>query len=256
MMFKNNFVAVVTCQDKILREHDGVVILPFGSDYSLKLKNLESKKALVNVSIDGQDVLSGSQLILHANSETILEGFLDGNDVKNKFRFIQKTKEIVEHRGDRIDDGIIRVEYKFEEPVSTINYNWTFPPTEINPAPQWRRNDFIYDTNQSTFGGFRGINSTTTADSALKGVPDCSFNAAPAQDEGITVRGEDANQHFNQGHIGTTGESHVITIRLRGTRNAERVSKPIHTTTKLTCSSCGLRSTSSAKFCTNCGTRL
>ena len=250
MVFKNNFVAVVVTDNKILREHDGVVTLPFGADYSLKLKNLNAQKALVSVTIDGKDVLSGSKLIIHPNNETMLGGFLDGSEVRNRFRFIQKTEQIVKHRGDRVDDGIIRVEYRFEEPI----YTFTAPPVYTYKPREPHRVTFTDD--QTTGGGFRGFVSSTS---------DCTYSGAtistcvqstPTADEGITVRGDDASQHFNQGYIGNTGEAHVITIRLRGTHNAECVSKPIHTTTKLTCESCGLRSRSSAKFCMHCGTRL
>jgi hypothetical protein len=60
------------------------VTLPFGSDYSLKLKNLESRKALVSVSIDGQDVLNGKQLIVAPDSDALLDGFMDGSEVHSR----------------------------------------------------------------------------------------------------------------------------------------------------------------------------
>jgi len=132
MVYKDRFVAVVKCNGKVLREKDDTVTLPFGSEYSLLLKNLESRKAVVNVSIDGQDVVDGS-LILDPNSEVELEGFLKGYQVKNKFKFIQKTEEITKHRGDRIDDGVIRIEYRFEkkieeEIVYRRRYRRCYPP--------------------------------------------------------------------------------------------------------------------------------
>jgi len=116
MVYKDRFVAVIKCGGKVLREKDDTVTLPFGSEYSLLLKNLESRIAVVKVTVDGQDAIDGS-LILQPNSQCELEGFLKGHEVKNRFRFIQKTEEIVEHRGDRVDDGIIRVEYRFEKKV-------------------------------------------------------------------------------------------------------------------------------------------
>jgi len=134
MVYKDRFVAVVKCNGKVLREKDDTVTLPFGSEYSLLLKNLESRRAVVKVSIDGKDVVDGS-LILEPNSETELEGFLEGCEVKNRFRFIQKTEEIVKHRGDRIDDGLIRVEYRFEKKVEEeIVYRRKYYPY----VPPWR----------------------------------------------------------------------------------------------------------------------
>ena len=111
MTYKDQFVVEVKCRGKILRVKDDAVHLPFGSEYSLYLKNLNSRRASVTISIDGQDVLDNQSLILEPNSSTELEGFLRGTTAKNRFKFINKTKEIQEHRGDKIDDGIIRVEF-------------------------------------------------------------------------------------------------------------------------------------------------
>ena len=36
------------------------------------------------------------------------KGFMEGMVARNKFRFIEKTKQISDYRGDRVDDGIIR----------------------------------------------------------------------------------------------------------------------------------------------------
>ena len=57
-----------------------------------------------------------NSLILEPNSSTELEGFLSGTVARNRFKFIQKTKQIQDHRGDRVDDGLIRVEFAFEKP--------------------------------------------------------------------------------------------------------------------------------------------
>ena len=116
MTYADKFVVEVKQNGKILRIKNGAVYLPFGSEYSIFLKNLNSKRASVNISIDGEDVLDNNSLVLDANSSTELEGFLRGNTAKNRFRFINKTKEISEHRGDRADDGLLRVEFAFEKP--------------------------------------------------------------------------------------------------------------------------------------------
>ena len=115
MTYKDNFVAEVKCNGKILRIKDGAVHLPFGSEYTLLLKNLNSRKASVRVHIDGQDVLDYSSLILEPNSSTEIEGFLSGTVARNRFKFIQKTKQVQDHRGDKIDDGLVRVEFAFEK---------------------------------------------------------------------------------------------------------------------------------------------
>ena len=117
MVYQSKFVVVVKSSGKILREQGDVINLPFGCEYELLLKNLDSRDASVAISIDGQDVLNGQALIIRAGQESNLEGFLSGTKVTNKFKFIQKTKQIQDHRGDKIDDGIIRVAYVFVKQV-------------------------------------------------------------------------------------------------------------------------------------------
>jgi len=120
MVFRNNFVAVVKVNGKILRENKDIISLPFNSEYSILLKNLETKKALVKITVDNQDVLDGNSLIISPNSEMELEGFMKGMIARNKFKFIKKTKQISDFRGDKIDDGIIRIEYWFEQQVEEV----------------------------------------------------------------------------------------------------------------------------------------
>ena len=282
MVYQDNFVAVVKCGSKVLRERDGTVFLPFGSSYSLLLKNLESRKASIKVSIDGQNVLGGSSLIVSPNSETELHGFLEGSVVKNRFKFIQKTKEIQDHRGDKIDDGIVRIEFAFEQVkiveqrqvIHDHHYydhhhhydHWPRPywPRPYYPGPNWTWTDSVYSSgdetqvyNASLATG--DVKSTFTSDmrSAMKSGDVMDFSL-PDQDEGITVKGEETHQPFVYSSIGSLDPSRVITIMLRGTKSGGNVEveKPITVKTKLTCPTCGKRSRSTNKFCSKCGTFL
>jgi hypothetical protein len=110
MMYSEKFIAVVKSGGRILRERDirsgdGTVLLPFGSEYSIEMQNLYTEKAIVSITIDGQDILCNRALTIDPNQKFELERFLDDLDAGNRFRFIQKTKEIIENRGDKLDDG-------------------------------------------------------------------------------------------------------------------------------------------------------
>jgi hypothetical protein len=59
VVYTNNFIAVVKHKGRIMRDTNGVVRLPFGSEYSVLLKNKDSKTAVVRIEIDGEDVMSG-----------------------------------------------------------------------------------------------------------------------------------------------------------------------------------------------------
>jgi hypothetical protein len=257
MTYKDRFVAEIKSDGKILRIKDDTVYLPFGSEYSLLLKNLNTQRVSVKIEIDGQDVLDNQSLIINPTETTELMGFLRGATATNRFKFIQKTKQIQEYRGDRIDDGLVRVEFAFEKPwepwiVNTIKevhhyYNPPFTYT-YHQTPDWS-----YISNQSS-GDMRSFPGEVTA-------YNCSVDnlgiGEPQQDEGITVKGQQIKQNFRYASIGNLEDPEVIIIRLRGAiSHGVRVSEPITIQTKLTCSSCGTKSKSSAKYCHNCGTFL
>ena len=248
MVFKENLVCVIKNHGNILREIDGIVYLPFTSDYSILLKNLNSRRASVNISIDGKDVLDNKSLVIEPNSETELEGFLDGSTAKNKFKFIQKTEQIKDHRGDFIDDGMIRIEFAYEK-VSSYKYTYTqnnfqqyIPPVTFGSAAPI--------LNSSTISSFNCSGSNIRCSSEVV----CDSLDA---DEGITVKGSKINQNFNYTSIGSLEPAEVIILRLRGEKNnGGFVSKPITVKSKLRCSSCGKYSKSSSQFCSACGTFL
>jgi hypothetical protein len=117
MTYQEKFCVSLRVNGKVLRERNSVVALPFNSEYEVRLKNLNSVKAQVNVSIDGKDATDG-WLVMEPNSTLDLERWIkDGNLTSgNKFKFIQRTAQIEKHRGIEVDDGIVRVEYKFQKP--------------------------------------------------------------------------------------------------------------------------------------------
>ena len=57
MVYKKELVVAVKIGGKILREIDDVIQMPFNSEYSLLIKNLGVSRAVINISVDGADVL-------------------------------------------------------------------------------------------------------------------------------------------------------------------------------------------------------
>jgi hypothetical protein len=275
MTYKDQFVVEVKCRGKILRVQDDVVRLPFGSEYSLYLKNLNSRRASVKISIDGEDVLDYQSLILDANSSTELEGFLRGTTAKNRFKFINKTKEIQDHRGDKIDDGIIRVEFAYEKakPIrKVILEDHDHHHHHHHHGGHWNYNDWFTGDSTVRYGSAvdgkpvegiaRGTTSEPIQNTFYSSNVSCdslgvqSFGQ-PLNDEGITVKGSEIHQDFRYGSIGELEQAEVIVIRLKGiTDTATPIQQPITVKTKLECPTCGRKSRSDAKFCSNCGTFL
>lgn len=235
MMYNKKFVAVVVCNGKIMREHGGTVYLPFGSNYSLRFKNLHTTKALVSVSIDGEDVLDGNKLIVEPDTSIDLKGFLKGSKARNKFKFIRKTKAISNYRGDRLEDGLIVVRYKFEK----LNQDW-YPTYPYYPV--------IYNCNRYfKCGEYQSEFYTTCENNSL-------YSYA---NDGITVKGEPTNQQFTYGNIDELEDTeYSIVLQLKGKTKSKRISKPLTVKSKITCGTCGKKNKSFNKYCYACGTYL
>ena len=143
-MYSNKFAACIMVDDEVVREvrKDGAdnIYLPFGTDYQIRLKNLDHRRAVVSISIDGEDALDGSRLVVEGNSTTDLKGKLDSktNNARNGFRFIEKTERVSEHRGDRVDDGLVRIEVQFEEELPKIEQIIKYVPQQpFQPWDSW-----------------------------------------------------------------------------------------------------------------------
>lgn len=265
MVHSKNFVAVVKCNGNILRDNNGVVRLPFGSEYSILLKNLNSRKAVVEITIDGNDVCDNHWLIVNPNVTTELKGVIKNSKVKNKFKFIQKTDEIAEYLGDKIDDGVIRIEVKYEAvreelPITTVNW-WQDAMIGVSRQP-----DIGWHSAYYTSAGDGNVQSSFTTSCSVPLSCDngqnvcmdsCGDSLGVKRDEGITVKGSKTNQVLTEGYTDTLeSQSTVITIILKGTSKKLKVQKPIFVKSKVQCETCGRKCKSNVNFCPNCGTKL
>jgi hypothetical protein len=254
MVYNNRLVAVVQCGGKVLRERGDTVYLPFNSEYQIMLKNLNSRKAKINITIDGQDVFFGKSLILGPNETQTIERFVNNLNEGNRFRFIEKTEEISKYRGDRPDDGLVRIQYWFEKLSPTITWTPWNPP--------FLGGGWTY-TSCGNLRGSKG--SSAGADGGFIGSADAAVVSCyageailPRNDSGITVPGSMSSQQFGYGYIGELEpNSEVIVIRLSGGEPQQPpIQKPLFVSNKLTCNTCGRVSPSTAKFCSNCSTAL
>jgi hypothetical protein len=241
MMYNNKLVASVKVAGKIMREDGETVYLPFGSQYSLLLKNLNTRKALVKVEIDGEDVTGGG-LIVSPNQTVDFERYIldDNLDAGPKFKFIEKTERISDNRGDRVEDGLVRVTYQFEAaPVYTNTYyrsGWDIP----------LGGNSFYNCNVGSSIG------TTSVDAIAKGT------LTSTNDSGITTKGSESDQKFQYGSIGTLeSTTHAIVLQLKGQIGQHVVKVAQTVQVKFKCDVCGKGNIPSGnKFCPECGTNL
>lgn len=150
-MYESKLVASLKANGKILREFKDTVYIPFGSEYSFLLKNLNTTRALVNVFIDGEDMTPGG-LVLNAGQEVDLERSIKGGNLTegNRFKFIERTSAIEDGpRGVKLEDGLVRIEFQFEK-----------PPMRVSDLPDWQKKS-IFGPMFGDHGGIVGSSNTS-----------------------------------------------------------------------------------------------
>lgn len=283
MMYESKLVASLKANGKVLREFKDTVYIPFGSEYSFLIKNLNTTRAVVNIFIDGDNIVEGG-LVLNAGQEVDLERAIRNNNLTegNKFKFIERTGAVEAHRGIKLEDGLVRIEFQFEKPYIPPAYTnavW-------NPAPLDFRFTGASDkfsvtasgaTTQMNIGGtMRGIDfsqngSTVQAQASAAIDSYCAANGIKGNsavhdgtatmdwnDVGITVPGSKSTQRFSTTTMGQMEtEKHTIVLKLLGeTPDNKPVIQPVTVKAKPKCVTCGKLNKATAKFCTECGTAL
>ena len=248
-MYNEKFIAAVRIGKKNLRElgpNKDTVKIPFKSEYSILLKNVNSTAALVKVYIDGENVV-GSGLVIDPGEEVNLERFHNEGNMKSgrRFRFIEKTEEISDFRGDRAEDGMIRVTYQFEKERELEEDS---PIKEVHHHHHHHNNYYDFGRKRSPFDSYptiwygtdsselvgssmkeksyslqnsgevtRSFFSQTTANAGEAPVAELCDLGAESSDLGITVKGSHSSQRFVAATIGELeAKEHVIVLRLSG----------------------------------------
>jgi hypothetical protein len=269
-MFSKNIVIAVKKDGKVLRESNGEVQIPFNSEYSLLIKNLESRKAVLKVSIDGNDVLDGHKIVLLPNVSIDLEGFLKDSVAKNKFKFIERTEKIEDFRGTKVDDSMIRAEFWFEKEqpiVQEITYShhhdyWyvlPYDPYWNHPTVTWKYNGGTIADGGLSYTTTNGSNYSNRTFVTGKSIDNTNCNSVNVNNDiGITVKGNEIHQDFSSTYVGNLeDQSHVIVLKLKGySGNSIKIEKPLFVREKLECEICGTKNDSSSKFCKECGNFL
>lgn len=248
-MYSEKFVVAVKHNGRVLREQGDTVFLPFGCEYSLHFKNLNTVRALVRVSIDGQDATKDTSLIVPANGSIDLERFLDVSEMGkgHRFKFIERTKKVEDGpRGIGAEDGLIRVEFEFERLPAPVVIP-TYPTYPSHPTWTVWTSTTYSATDASTLRSTSLHPGVTCSD---VGITTCS-------DVGITVPGSVSDQRFVVGAwFPTDGQKHVLVLRLQGQVGETKVEKPVTVKTKQECPTCGTKNKFGTKFCRECGTGL
>ena len=263
-MYGNKLAAAIKVNGKVLREFKDTVYIPFGAEYSILVKNLETKRAIVNIYIDGDNVVPGG-LVLNAGQEVNLERSIKNNNLSegNRFKFIERTGAVEQHRGIKLEDGLVRIEYQFEKAMPPIN--WDSFNTFNNNLPHWPKTTYAVGSTlrSMNISGSAGdvtysANASTTSASRDAELLNVVTAQSFANETGITVPGSKSEQKFSvAGWFPTEIEKHNLVFKLVGDLgNNKPVTKPVTVKAKPRCVTCGHQNKATAKFCTECGTAL
>ncbi len=281
MMYNQKLVASIKANGKVLREFKDTVYIPFASEYSILLKNLNTVRAVVNVFIDGENVVPGG-LVIDPGRDVDLERWIKNGNLSegNRFKFIERTTAIEDGpRGIGLEDGLIRIEYQFELPRPIINVSnivggmpSQYPGTvdKYSNYKGWVSASGATFSQMNVGGVLRGVDysqgeaTKVSAAAAINQVaPDMTeYHSGTAtmdwNDVGITVPGSKSTQSFQHVTVGALEtQVHNIVLKLVGDLGHNKpVTKPVTVQHKPKCITCGKQNRAHAKFCTECGTAL
>lgn len=282
MMYNERLAVAIKSAGKVLRENKDQVYLPFGSEYSILIKNLNSVRALVKISIDGKNIsdADSGEFVIYPNKSIEFERFIsNGNmDIGNRFKFIERSDSIEQHRGIDIEDGLVKIEFQFERRVVTSPYD--FPPWSVaspagdvypfkiyrNASPTWMSDqpstgNPVFPPTYTISGASQAQSTDFVAKSSDVFTYTADASAVPlsqnVSDVGITVPGSLSDQRFVVvGSFPVESQTHVMILHLKGETEGRKVKTAVDVKHKPKCTSCGKVNKATAKFCTNCGTSL
>ncbi len=294
-MYSNKFVLCILHNGHILEEKkDGTVPMPFGSEYSLRFRNKNDRRAVVKFTIDGEDA-SGDGFVIPKQSAIDIFRY-DHKDAK--FRFVDLKSEAAADFGktDNVEGekGVIEARFYLEKatPVLPVEhhhhhyytprtrpYNWQYP------TPYWTNNQPTHFYNPpskydvtcekssnlgSTFGSSMPLSFDQNVESGdaqtcfdpVGKPPEWGARRGPRErllrkslKEGCTVEGGTSGQTFSKTNIELETDYVAMKMVLRGYA-PDSVVEVVNTDVSH-CTNCGAkRLRKSDKFCGSCGTKM
>jgi len=263
-MYRDGFVLSILKDGRPLKEIDGIVRVPFDSEYKIRLRNKNWVNCKARVYIDGSPVSQLGDFVINSQGVIDLERFLDSSlDDGARFKFVHKDHGEVSDP-DNDENGVIRVEfYKAQQityTITTNNYPYASPWYTLNgDSYQWN-----YTSDDKTSDGNGTLDhsgcGTRSMSDGVK-VQNCSamYCSTPILDsfgsgeEGATIGGSKSNQKFHTvADFMTETFPTVLELKLLAPKDKQHVApKP-----RRFCSQCGNKVQQKDRFCSTCGTKL
>jgi len=246
MVYTNEFVVAIKKNGKVLRESSGsTVYMPFGSEYTILLKNKSNKRACARVEIDGTDISDGQEFIIPAGGSTELKRFmLDGDmDRGNAFEFTSLSDSRVQDPTDN-ENGRVKVtfwrEYSPTFYYEPVRFNW------VSPEIGWV--DYSIKTSNCYYSS---TSDCSNPDGRYSGIV-CSD--VPANDQiGATVEGKEVDQSFSSSYFAKDYLNGEVIIELQILAPKDKI---IGYSRIGYCTYCGKKLKTSFIYCPKCGRKV
>ena len=232
-----NFVLNIVHKDVPVKEIDRRVAIPFDTEYKIRLKNENDRKATAKVFIDGILVSKLGDFILDSKGEIDLERFLDSSLTEGRrFKFVRLDHPDVDDP-TKEENGIVRVEFRLERKVEVpkiqfapkINEGWHFllggdglsldfqdkiPPLSFTT----QGNVGIGSTSPSAILDIWNGNSTINTSANFTSMSNSNIqvfnNASTAP--GATIAGSASSQVFGRAHVDVEDVIYALELRIVG----------------------------------------
>lgn len=249
---------------------DGVVTLPFGKDYAIRLRNDDHRRAVAVIYIDGVNISDDGFVVAERSNWTIHRP----HDKAVTFRVASSQSEAAAQHGKAGEDtdgekGLIRVEWRAElyKPAPKVNYRshnqWggellcaTPRGGDLNPHASCTMGmnatlERAVPTNDSYVPKSLNFSNSTSRRIVVNDAPKAVETLTSVA---VTVEGGVSNQSFVTVDVGTLDTAAtVIQLKIRGYEASHGV--PITGTNY--CPQCRAKTHKNTdRFCRNCGCSL
>ena len=240
MVYSDRFVLCILVDNKPLKElANGTVPIKFGTEYSIRLRNKNNRRAVAKITIDGEEV-SGGGFVVPANDYVDIKRHAT-KDVAFKFVSLNSEEAVDFGKNGPNDDkvkGTIQVSFFLEREAPIVKevkevHHWHYPKY-IKPwhGPYWG-SGIVYGSStigsssihnsslrscsnnlSGSIGSFAPTNMPTESNTVS--IDANNTQNVDALQDGCTVEGEATGQNFNLTFIDTESQSITLTLFLQG----------------------------------------
>jgi len=243
MVYSNKFVMCIIIDGKIQKElANGTVIIPFGSEYTIRFRNKNDRRAVVKFKIDGENA-SADGYVINANSFIDIKRYAH-KDCAFKFVSLDSEEAIDFGKNGNNDDkvkGLIESVFYLEKQLPVT---YTYNPSIWNNN-KWPNTSNTYWMSSTTPCSW---NATCDSHTYNKHAPRSLHrnnnsdhsgiqNSYPTHDlilnsdikDGATVEGKPTQQNFYEVSIDLESDFVTLKLFLQGTKRING-SYPVHVT--------------------------